>query len=204
MFLAWRDMLHARGRFGLMALVVTLVAFLVVVLGGLIFGLIKDCVSALQQLPATHMAFENSTRPDYQNSMLDKETWEKWAAVPGVRATPIGHSLANARDAQGAPVDIAFWGVVPGSFAEPQVIEGQGLSAAPNAMVISRKIAMDKHDLIDQMLNDGIREIARSLDRDTISDRLADLDLDGMSRFKRRIDPRGILGLYADYAGIWF
>jgi len=145
MFLAWRDMLHAKGRFGLMALVVTLVAFLVVVLGGLIFGLIKDCVSALQQLPATHMAFENSTRPDYQNSMLDKETWEKWAGVPGVKATPIGHSLANARDAQGAPVDIAFWGVVPGSFAEPRVVEGQGLSAAPNAMVISRKIALDKH-----------------------------------------------------------
>ncbi len=144
MFLALRDMLHAKGRFGLMALVVTLVAFLVVVLGGLIFGLIKDCVSALQELPATHMAFENSTRPDYQNSMLDKETWEKWAQVPGVKATPIGHSLSNARDAQGAPVDIAFWGVVPGSFAEPKVLEGQGLATVPNAMIISRKIAMDK------------------------------------------------------------
>jgi putative ABC transport system permease protein len=116
----------------------------VVVLGGLIFGLVKDCVSALQELPATHMAFENSSRPDYQNSMLDKETWEKWATVPGVKATPIGHSLSNARDVNGAPVDIAFWGVVPGSFAEPKVIEGQGLATAPNAMIISRKIAIDK------------------------------------------------------------
>jgi putative ABC transport system permease protein len=144
MFLALRDMWHAKGRFGLMSLVVTLVAFLVVVLGGLIFGLIKDCVSALQELPATHMAFENSTRPDYQNSMLDQESWEKWAEVPGVIATPIGHALVNARDAAGTPVDIAFWGVVPGSFAEPKVIDGQGLAAADNAMVISRKIALDK------------------------------------------------------------
>ncbi len=53
MFLALRDLSFARGRFALMGLVVTLIAFLTVLLSGLSVGLVNDGVSGLQRMPVT-------------------------------------------------------------------------------------------------------------------------------------------------------
>jgi putative ABC transport system permease protein len=109
MFLALRDLVFAKGRFALMASVILLVAFLMVLLSGLSSGLIERNVSGIKLMGATHIAFEYDDIPSYTNSFVDREMWEAWAKVPGVRAvTPLGNATFNARNSNGTPLTIAL------------------------------------------------------------------------------------------------
>jgi putative ABC transport system permease protein len=139
MFIAVRDFKYAKGRFLLMGLVVALVAFLTTLLSGLAAGLIKNNISGLIELDVTHLAFEYNNRPSYRNSMIDRSMWEGWRDVDGVvDAEPLGHIMFNARTLEDEPLDdVVLWGIEPGGFLEPAVLEGEGLGRIDNGVIIS-------------------------------------------------------------------
>jgi len=138
MFIALRDITFAKGRFLLMGLVMALVAFLVTILSGLSAGLIKNNISGLIELPATHVAFEYNDHPSYRNTMVERYMWEGWQGQPGVKALePLGHTVFNARTQRDDPLEISLWGLRPGSFIEPTVDEGEQLGPMENGVVIS-------------------------------------------------------------------
>ena len=83
MFIAKRDLKFAKGRFFLMGFIVTLVAFLVILLSGMSQGLIKANISGLMELPATHIAFEDNGNPSYRQTMVERYMWEGWARGRG-------------------------------------------------------------------------------------------------------------------------
>ncbi|MBW8482824.1 FtsX-like permease family protein [Actinomadura parmotrematis] len=135
MFLVLRELRAARARFLLMGAVVALIAALVGIVSGFTNGLGDDTVSALRRLPATHIAFAAGTGTDaFARSALDPAAVRGWQAVPGVEATPVGVAIARGTTGRGVPVDLAAFGVEPGSFAAPA-----GLTAG--GVVVSRKIA---------------------------------------------------------------
>ncbi|MFQ5633712.1 MAG: ABC transporter permease [Gammaproteobacteria bacterium] len=147
MFIAIRDLMFAKGRFLLMGTVVALVSFLVIILSGLSAGLVKANISGLMALPATHIAFEYTDHPSYRNTMVERYMWEGWADAAGVNLVePMGHTVFNARTEEDKPIEIALWGLVPDSVAEPGVTSGEQLGGRENGVIISR-------DLLD----DGIR-----------------------------------------------
>jgi putative ABC transport system permease protein len=161
MFIALRDLRFAWGRFLLMALVVALVAFLTTLLSGLASGLIKNNISGLVHLDVTHLAFEFNNKPSYRNSMIDREMWEGWRDVQGVRqAEPLGHTMFNARTLDEAPLDdIVLWGIEPGSFLEPEVKAGDQLGAVPNGVIISdllveRGLGLGDTFILDRVLTE--------------------------------------------------
>jgi putative ABC transport system permease protein len=143
MFLAWRELVFARARFGLMGGVVALIAILVVLLSGLSSGLVNDGVSGLQRLPVTAFAFAEGTKTDsaFSRSTVNVSQAEAWKdrAV----ATPFGNMLINAKatTAAGAqlPIDLALFGVDPGSFLAPAVSDGAKL-ADPDGIVVSQTV----------------------------------------------------------------
>jgi putative ABC transport system permease protein len=139
MFLAMKDLVFAKGRFALMAGVITLVAFLIVILSGMVSGLIDQNISGIKAMRATHIAFEYDRLPSYTNSFVDREMWEAWAITPGVvAAAPLGNALFNGRVlTKDKPVTLALWGVVPGSFMEPVVVEGAAFNSDPRGVIIS-------------------------------------------------------------------
>ncbi|MGC4803969.1 ABC transporter permease [Micromonospora sp. DT233] len=140
MFLALRELRFARWRFTLMGSVVALIAVLMVLLSGLSSGLVNDGVSGLQRLPVTAFAFDGGTKVDsaFSRSVVDSQQVARWREQPGVReAAPFGNMLVNARSDRGLPVDLALFGVEPGSFLAPQPDEGSGLGA-PDGIVVSR------------------------------------------------------------------
>ena len=145
MFIALRDLRFAKGRFLLMGLVVALVAFLTTLLSGLAAGLIKNNISGLIELDVTHLAFEYNNKPSYRNSMIDREMWEGWRESEGVLAAePLGHTMFNARTLDDAPLDdVVLWGIEPGSFLEPEVLEGEALGRVENGVIIT-KLLVDR------------------------------------------------------------
>ncbi|MBO4207486.1 FtsX-like permease family protein [Micromonospora echinofusca] len=140
MFLALRELRFARSRFTLMGSVVALIAVLMVLLSGLSSGLVNDGVSGLQRLPVTAFAFDAGTKLDsaFSRSVVDADQVARWREQPGVQdAAPFGTMLVNTRSNRGVPIDLALFGVEPGSFLTPTAAEGSGLGA-PDGLVVSR------------------------------------------------------------------
>ncbi len=151
MFIAIRDLRFAWGRFLVMAIVVALVAFLTTMLSGLASGLIKNNISGLVELPFTHLAFEynDNSKPSYRNSMVERDMWEAWREADGVLAAePLGHNMFNARMLNNKPLnDVVLWGIEPGGFLEPEVVEGSGLGEVENGVIISQLLLERSFDL---------------------------------------------------------
>jgi len=158
MFLAVRDFTFAKGRFMLMGLVVALIAFLTALLSGLASGLIKNNISGLIELDVTHLAFEYNNKPSYRNSMIERSMWEGWRDVDGViAAEPLGHIMFNARTMDDQPLDdVVLWGIEPGSFLEPAVLEGEGLGDIENGVIISDLLVQRGLKLGDTFILDRV------------------------------------------------
>lgn len=119
MYLAWRELWVARGRFGLVGAVIALVALLAGLLSGLATGLVDDGISGLRRLPLTHLAFQDGASADFSRSSLNLDVLGPWTNALGDNATPIGLSFFNARTPGGITVDLALLGTPPGSFLAP-------------------------------------------------------------------------------------
>ncbi|MFE7469113.1 ABC transporter permease [Streptomyces sp. NPDC057499] len=143
MFLALLELRAARGRFLLMGSVVVLVAALVGIVSGFTTGLGDDTVSALRRLPAAQLVFSSDARSDqFARSLLDEKTASAWRADAGTGTAPLGVSITRGTTDRGAEVDLAAFGVEPGSFLDPSVTEGHGLADAPqDSIVMSAKLA---------------------------------------------------------------
>ena len=131
MFLAFRELAFARGRFVLMGAVIALISVLVVLLSGLAVGLANDGVSGLQRIPVTSFAFQKdvATGSAFSRSVVGPAEVEAWQSQDGVaNAAPFGNTLANAKTNKGIEIDLALFGVEIGSFIDPDVAEGARLS----------------------------------------------------------------------------
>jgi putative ABC transport system permease protein len=158
MFIALRDLAFAKGRFLLMATVVALVAFLMTLLSGLATGLIRNNISGLMALDVSHIAFEYNKKPNYRNSMIDREMWEGWREHPRVMDTqPLGHTMFMARTEADLPLDdVVLWGIDPGSFLEPAVSRGEQLGRLENGVIIASKLVEKGIDIGDSFILDRV------------------------------------------------
>ncbi|MFJ2024735.1 ABC transporter permease [Streptomyces sp. NPDC087897] len=138
MFVAWRDLRFAKGRFALMGSVVVLITLLVGLLSGLTAGLARENTSAVTGLDADHLAF--AAPPDGQaesfaDSTVREDDWRAWAARPGVEAAqPVGIRTLNATAAGERTAAVAAFGVEPDGTLGP---DGTG----PGRVVLSEKAA---------------------------------------------------------------
>jgi putative ABC transport system permease protein len=142
MFLALRDLRRMWRRFLLVGMVVGLVATLSTVLAGLADGLVRDGISGLRALPVTNLAFAPHSDAVFSRSTLDERALRPWQEARNVDATPIGVSFANASAESGGPsIDIALFGVEPGSFLAPQT--GTQSDEALAGLVLSEELRGD-------------------------------------------------------------
>jgi putative ABC transport system permease protein len=146
MFVAIRDLRHARGRFALILLVVILTSLLVTFLSALTAGLSRESTSAVTELPADHLVFAtpDHSAPNFMTSQLSPEQWREWSKAPAVtRAEPLGVLPVQA-ESNGRIVSVTVFGVLPGSHLLPEGVEhiepgslllssaaAEGLSADP-------------------------------------------------------------------------
>ncbi|MFI9030752.1 ABC transporter permease [Streptomyces sp. NPDC053560] len=136
MFVAWRDLRFAKGRFALMGTVIVLITVLVGLLSGLTAGLGRENTSAITHLPADHLVFSSPAADDvsFTDSRISTKTAERWATVPGVeRADPLGIATTKAESGSRSAALSAF-GVRPGSTPEAQRV-------APGRAVLSHQAA---------------------------------------------------------------
>ncbi len=106
MFVAWRDLRFARGRFLLIGSVVALITVLVGFLAGLTGGLAAQNVSAVLALPGDRLVLQQPSggQPSFSTSRIGREARADWRASAGVeRAVPVG--ILQGRAVAGADAD---------------------------------------------------------------------------------------------------
>ncbi|RSN61017.1 ABC transporter substrate-binding protein [Amycolatopsis sp. WAC 04182] len=122
MFVAWRDLRFAKGRFALMGAVVVLITLLVGLLSGLTAGLGEQNISAITGLPADKIVFAApgpGQSLSYANSAVTDTQRRQWAETPGVTAAePLGIATTKAT-AGDRSAGISVFGVRTGSALAP-------------------------------------------------------------------------------------
>ncbi|MFK4762608.1 ABC transporter permease [Microbacterium sp. ZW T5_45] len=139
MFVAWRDLRFARGRFALITVVVVLVSVLVGFLSGLTGGLAWQNVSGVLALPADRIVLAPSApdaAPTLSDSTLTPEQIDAWTAAAGTDAvTPIGISQVRAQSTDHREGVTLFGGVAASGAptSDGEVVLSQGAATALQA-----------------------------------------------------------------------
>lgn len=151
MFVAWRELRHASGRFALIAAVVALITLLVGFLTGLTGGLANQNVSAVLSLPGDRLVLStpSSGTPSFSTSGITADAEAAWESAPGVTAvTPIGITQARATMAGGSmstdnseSTGIAVFGLPTGIAAEHQRDLTRAVPTASDQIVLSEPAA---------------------------------------------------------------
>ena len=116
-------------QFSLIALVVTLISYLVLMINGLGIGLNKQAGSALLELDAEAVVYSSSSRLSVIRSELPSSVVEQVGDIDGVKASsPLGYLSVNTKNPDGDIQAVALLGFLPGQLGEPQTINGEPLS----------------------------------------------------------------------------
>jgi len=133
MFLAMREIMHSKMKFAMIVIIFVMMAWLVFILSGLGNGLSSLAASAFKNMQADYVIFEQGSQSSMSKSLLSDQLVEEAEKLPNVNAAaPMGSTMATALKGDSSKsddkVDIAILGILPGSFLEPEVIEGDKLS----------------------------------------------------------------------------
>ena len=125
MFVALKDIVHAKGRFTLMIGVIALLTLLLVLLTGLTRGLAHQNISAIEDLPADAVVLTPTLGDEisWSDSQVSTDQASTWEAADGITAEPL--SVGQMRiEAGDAVTSLALFGIAP---------EGEAAQALPSA-----------------------------------------------------------------------
>ncbi|WP_379138711.1 ABC transporter permease [Paenibacillus sp. sgz500958] len=149
MFLALKELRHSKTRFLMIAIIFVLISWLVFILSGLGNGLSTLAASTFKTMKADYVVFEQGSKASMSKSLLSNELLDKLIEMPNVSAaSPMGTIMASAIKGNSKlnedKVDIAIIGIEPGSFLEPAIMEGTGLTSDQMTKVIVNETLKDE------------------------------------------------------------
>lgn len=141
MFVAVRELRRSWRRFGLVGVVVLLVAVLSTIVVGLSDGLVEQGTSGLRDLPFDHLAFAPHSQATFSRSTVDEHARAVWDEH--AQTSPLGVSFVNAAaqgTTSGSSIDLALFGVPADSFLV-QRDDARAALAGPPGLVLSDAFA---------------------------------------------------------------
>ena len=132
-------------QFSLIALVVTLISYLVLMINGLGVGLNQLAGSALRNFDADAIAYSDESGLSVIRSELSDETVVAITERPGVEASArIGYTAANYRGRDGQVASAAFMGFDPGTIGEPEILKGRALAPEDSDGMLADRGFLDR------------------------------------------------------------
>src|SRR5690625_3781433 len=140
MFVALKDIVHAKGRFTLMIGVIALLTLLLVLLTGLTRGLAHQNISAIEALPADRIVLTPTLGDDisWSDSQVATDQAAIWDDTSGIETEPV--SVGQMRiETDSAVTSLALFGVDP----DGQVAAGLPADPAEDEVLLPGDIAAD-------------------------------------------------------------
>jgi putative ABC transport system permease protein len=124
--LAMREIQRGKGRFASIVAALSLIVFLVLVLGALADGLFYGATGAVRSTTASGYVFAADAEGSLVRSRLDESVVAAVSGAPGVTsAGPVGVLLTGGQGPQGG-IDLAVFGIDPGAAGTPTtLVEGR-------------------------------------------------------------------------------
>ncbi|WNQ09764.1 ABC transporter permease [Paenibacillus aurantius] len=137
MYLAIREMRHAKARYALIGTVMLLVTLLVLFVTGLAQGLAYDNASSIKNRAATHYILGPDSNHRLTRSQVNGEQGKEALRIVGEgNAEPFGVQMATVlASGEAKKLDITFLGVNPEGWMAPGLVEGSPLSEKGHVLV---------------------------------------------------------------------
>lgn len=130
---AWKEITFEKRKYILIELLLILLMFMVLFLSGLASGLARDVSSAIESTDADWYIVDESAEKLITVSTVETGSLDKLRS-DGFEAAPLDIRRMNiSRLGEDEKLDVTFFAVEPGSFIEPEVMEGRSLSVADAA-----------------------------------------------------------------------
>ena len=138
MFLAIKEMKHAKKRFMMIGAIIMLIAWLVFILSGLGNGLSSLAASTMKNIDGDLFIYEEGSEAKMMKTKVSGTIADDIEGKYGVtEAAKFGQSTIIVKQEDTSEKnDVAFLGIEPGKFIEPKVVEGQQLAADDKMSVI--------------------------------------------------------------------
>ena len=156
MFLALREIRHAKVRFGLITAVIVMVSSLVFILSGLANGLASGNSAAIDALPIDSMVVSGGSEYQLDRSNLPMDTVDIIRKQGGVDdASGFGASAANVRKQDSDTViGVSMIAVEPDGFAAPEPESGDALGSSERGVVIDKSLVDEGVSIGDTLVTD--------------------------------------------------
>ncbi|MCM3042354.1 ABC transporter permease [Paenibacillus motobuensis] len=159
MFLAIREMKHAKTRYLLISLIMVLIAFLVLFVTGLAQGLSYANASSIQNMKADYLILQQDADHRLNRSMITEDTWKQIQQASsdqqGVELNPLSvkmTSIAKVDDTK--KIDATFFGIDPEGALAPVITEGRLMVAEADNEAVADKTFADKGLKLGDMIED--------------------------------------------------
>src|SRR5690606_16764861 len=141
MFLALREFKHAKLRFIMIGMILVLISWLVFILSGLGNGLSALSAATFKNMDADYVVFEEGSRHSMLRSVISEDLIDELKKQEHVNdAAPMGSQTAvllkENSTSDDEKIDASLLGINPGTFLEPEVIEGNPLIEGNKEQVI--------------------------------------------------------------------
>lgn len=147
MFLALREMRHARLRFALIAAMIVLVASLVFIISGLATGLSTGNTAAIDRMPVDRLVVSADSGQRLDRSTVSAKDAKTVAAVEDITlAEPIGISSATVTGQKNDTlIGVSLFGIEPDGVMMPHITSGTSFteSKATNPVVVNETLKND-------------------------------------------------------------
>jgi putative ABC transport system permease protein len=133
----------------MIGIILVLISWLVFILSGLGNGLSTLSAATFKNMDAEYVIFEDGARHSMLRSVISEELIDDITKINNVEdAAAMGSQTAvvileNASD-DDEKIDVSFIGIQPGTFLEPEVIEGNPLSTDQNLQIIANSSLKNK------------------------------------------------------------
>ncbi|WP_462421876.1 ABC transporter permease [Salinicoccus sp. Marseille-QA3877] len=164
MFLALKELKHSKWRFTMIGMILVLIAWLVFILSGLGNGLANLSAATFKNMDADYVVFEEGARDSMNRSLLPEDLINDLMEENNVGdATAMSSNVAvvlkAGEDSDSSKMDVSILGIEPGSFLEPELIEGDALdSNKENQVIVNDTLQNDGVDIGDTLEIEGSPE----------------------------------------------
>jgi len=144
-FLALREIRHAKLRFALITGVIVMVSSLVFILSGLANGLSAGNTAAIDAMSIDAMVISNGSDYLLDRSSVGASEVNTVASISGIEAAePLGVSSASIKK-QGETnlLGVSFFGIEPAGLMEPRIQKGDSLGAQAHGVIIDETLVHD-------------------------------------------------------------
>lgn len=146
MKLALKELAYNKKKYILIELIITLLVFMVLFLTGLVEGLGRTVISGIDNIEADYFLLSDSAEKLITVSDLDPEKYDELRSQTDAETAVLGiQRMYLSKKGSDEKLNITYFVIEPGSFLEPDVVDGTRLgdSDVPNPIVLDESFSYE-------------------------------------------------------------